>query len=349
MTVVNTLTRNRKVEVATMTKNSYDRSGLLFELPGLSRMDQITMTMDQFDNWLDYEVEEYTGDLVAGERNGHGTGRWSDGKVYVGDWRNGDRHGHGMVTWPNGQKYIGEWQGDFASGKAVLSKADGSAYAGEFVDSQRHGIGTQAYPNGAVYTGGWKDDHPEGWGVIRTAEGRQVMGRLEINQRHGRGVQFFENGNDDDNNRVYWEEGEFIDQAEWFTREQVRVFAKECLGQGIPFSEGSKLSDQEKIYVLSDITDVSLNDLEEFSGLAMMAMAHVFKTEVMQADCCEDGELAGLLASGLTGIDAFCSERNLSPAIRERLLLWSDWSKSEERQRVEAFLREKFVNQNDDS
>ena len=31
-----------------MTQNSYGRSGLLFELPGLSRMDQITMTMDEF-------------------------------------------------------------------------------------------------------------------------------------------------------------------------------------------------------------------------------------------------------------------------------------------------------------
>ena len=332
-----------------MTKKIPMEAGLLFDLPGLSRKSQITMTMDEFNNWLDYEVEEYTGGLVEGVRQGHGTGRWPDGKEYVGQWQNGDRHGQGTVTWPNGQKYIGEWQGDFATGKAVLSKPDGSVYAGEFLDSQRHGLGTQTYANGATYTGGWKDDHPEGWGVICTVDGKHVFGRFGINQRHGRGLQFFENGENDDNNRVYWEEGEFIDQAEWFTREQADVFAKECLRLGIPFSEGGKISDQEKIYVLSGITDDSLHDLEEFSGLAMMAMVYAFKTEVMQVDRCEDGELAGLLASGHTAIDAFCRERSLSPAIQERLLLWSDWSKSEERQRLERFVKETFVNRNEDS
>ena len=329
-----------------MTKKIPMEAGLLFDFPGLSRKSQITMTMDEFNSWLDYEVEEYTGGLVEGVRQGHGTGRWPDGKEYVGQWQNGDRHGQGTVTWPNGQKYIGEWQGDFATGKAVLSKTDGSVYAGEFEDSQRHGIGTQAYPNGAVYTGGWKDDHPEGWGAIRTADGKQSIGRLGINSRHGRGVLFFENGHDDENRRIFWGQGELLEEKEWFTRDQAAIFIEESRRLGIPFEDGGSISNQEKIYVLDEISRQFLY-LKEVSGLVVMAMLHPFALG-LQADTGEDGELAGLLATGAEGIDAFSRERNLTPVSRERLLLWSEWSRSEERGRIERYLMETFIERYDE-
>ena len=292
---------------------------------------------------FDYEVQEYTGELVDGNRHGHGTGKWPDGKQYVGQWQNGGRHGQGMVTWPNGQKYTGEWQGDMAIGKAILTKPDGAVFAGEFLDSQRHGIGIQTYANGAAYTGGWRCDQPEGWGVIRTTDGKQVLGRLEINQRHGRSVQFFENGEDDDNHRIYWEEGELIEQSEWFAREQAQVFIEECRRIGIPFDEEGSISNPEKLHVLNELLGNSLWESPKVDGLAMLAMMLVRKKGTLYEGCDEEGELPALLASGQAGIDTFCKAKNLPSEIREWWMLWSDWSQSEERARVELFLSEILV------
>ena len=59
-------------------------AAILGGLLGSRQRDQVTMTVDELNAWLDYEVEEYTGDRVGGMRHGHGTGRWPDGKQYVG-------------------------------------------------------------------------------------------------------------------------------------------------------------------------------------------------------------------------------------------------------------------------
>ena len=322
-----------------MTKKIHTEAGLLFELPGLSRKSQVTMTMDEFNNWLDDEVEEYNGGQVEGVRQGHGTGRWPDGKEYVGQWQNGDRHGQGTVTWPNGQKYIGEWQGDFATGKAVLSKPDGTVYAGEFLDSQRHGLGTQTYANGATYTGGWKDDHPEGWGVICTVDGKHVFGRFGINQRHGRGVQFFENGDDDDNNRIYWEEGELISQSEWFSREQAQNFVSETNRLGIPFCDNGPLSRQEKIHILAELADDSFLELPGVFHLAMESTVYIHKQGIMDGDISTQNGLASVLGLGQAEILAFSRERALPVASGERLALWAEWSISEEKEFLDAHFK----------
>jgi hypothetical protein len=220
-------------------------------------------------------------------------------------------------------------------------KVDG--YAGELVDGQRHGLGTQTYPNGATYTGEWKDNHPDGWGVIRTTSGRQTIGRLEINQRHGRGVQFFANGEDDDNNRIYWEEGELISQSEWFSREQAQDFISETKRLGIPFFGEGPLSRREKIYIITELADDSFLELPGVFHLAMMSSVYIHKQGIIDGDISSSNGLAGLLASGPERIAAFCKDRNLPTEICERLVLWAEWTKSEERARIENFLRANFV------
>ena len=310
--------------------------------------DDVPMTRKESDTRLDDEVENYVGELVDGKRHGHGSGRWLDGKQYIGQWQNGNRHGQGMGTWKDGQQYVGEWQHDLATGKAILSQPDGSVYAGEFLDSQRHGLGTQTYPNDATYTGEWKDNHPDGWGVIRAADGRQTIGRLEINRRHGRGVQFFANGEDDDNNRIYWEGGELISQSEWFTREQSEEFVSKTRRMGIPFCGDGKLSPQEKIYILTELADGSILDLTGIFDLAMMSIGHIHKIEIMNADISSPDGLAGLLALGPERIAAFCKDRDLPNEICERLVLWAEWSQSEERSRIERFLLTNFIDRDEE-
>lgn len=297
------------------------------------------MTIGEVNACLGHEIQVYTGDLVDGNRHGYGVGKWPDGKLYVGQWQNGVRHGQGCMTWPTGQKYTGEWHEDMAIGKAVLTKSDGAVYAGDFLDSQRHGLGIQTYANGAVYAGGWKDDRPEGWAVIRTAQGRQLIGRLGINQRHGRGVQFFENGENDDNNRIYWEGGEFICQAEWFNREQTDAFIEESQQMGIPFCNDDKLAQQEKIFILTEFVDDSILELPGMFELAMMSTAYVFKSGIMNADISSSDELKSLFGEDTSGLDSFCEERELSVITRKRLELWAEWSKSEEKARIENFLK----------
>lgn len=293
---------------------------------------------------LDRLAGDYVGDLSDGKRDGRGECRWRDGRRYVGMWRNNLRHGLGVLTWDDGQKYDGEWQDDLATGKATLSKPDGSVYSGAFLDSRRHGLGTQTYPNGATFAGEWKDDHPDGWGTIGTIDGRQIKGRLEINRRHGRGVQFFADGENDDNNRVYWEEGEFIPQFEWFARENRQIFAEEARRLGLPFSECEGISNEEKIYILDDLSGNCLVELNGMALLVIQASVYFLQHNARgdRGDICSPGGLSKVLALDHEGIAAYCREKNLPDANRERLERWVEWSKSEEKSALEADLKNRL-------
>ena len=70
----------------------------------------------------DYEIEingmsgTYTGPLVDGMPNGHGTMDYTD-SIYEGDWQNGNKHGIGTMKWfdENGnvsQMRKGKWAHD---------------------------------------------------------------------------------------------------------------------------------------------------------------------------------------------------------------------------------------------
>ena len=283
------------------------------------------------------KVEDYTGDLVDGKRHGYGTERWPDGRQYVGQWHNGTRHGLGMVTWPNGQKYIGEWETDLAIGRAVLSKPDGSTYVGQFLDSQRDGMGTQTYANGASYTGAWKDDHPEGWGVICTGEGKHAIGRLELNQRHGHGVLFFENGERDDNNRIYWDEGELLPQADWFVRDNARQFEDVLRSLGMTFSGYGGLTREEKLFVVWELYDDWVENVPGMRGIGLSLVSSVlalFSGAVLGGV----GKMRGVLQSTQVR-DDFCRQNNLNELDRARLAHWAEWSVSAEQEALVDCLR----------
>jgi hypothetical protein len=312
------------------------------------QQDVVTMTREESDTRSGDEVEDYVGELVDGERHGHGSGRWPDGKQYVGQWQNGNRHGQGMTTWKDGQQYVGEWHRDLATGKAILSQPNGSIYAGEFLDSQRHGLGMQTYPNGAAYTGEWKDNHPDGWGVIRTTDGRQTIGRLEINKRHGRGVQFFANGEEDDNNRIYWEEGELISQAEWFVKDNAQDFESEIRRLGIPLSDDCVLSKEERTYILAELAGDWILEVPGMFGLALLSIAYLHQKDVMQGDIYSRQAFSKVLAKDSKGIAAFCRKRKLSTLDSERLAQWAEWSRSSEKNAFEDCLKKRLLEQDND-
>jgi hypothetical protein len=323
---------NRKVPVA----EKADQTGRASD-----QRQFVTMTKEAFNAWLDYEVDDYAGELVDGKRQGHGTARWPDGKQYVGQWQNDLRHGQGIVTWLGGQKYVGEWREDLATGLAILSKPDGSSYAGEFVDSQRQGLGVQTYPNGGKYTGEWKNDCPGGWGFILESDGTQSVGRFEINRRHGRGVQFFVNGENDDNDRIYWEEGELISQYEWFAREDAKRFEAENRRMGIPFADGSALSRGERIYLLEMLGGDRW--MLKVPGMGdLMARNPVWRMPpdfVAESGIFESESFSQVLSLDAQGIAELCRQKTLSPADSETLTRWAAWSKSVEREAIETYIR----------
>lgn len=218
-----------------------------------------------------------------------------------------------------------------------------SGFAGEILDGKRHGYGVQTYLSGAKYAGEWKFDFPDGWGVIQAADGSLCVGRFEINQRHGSGVQFFANGEDDDNNRIYWEEGVLIEQSEWFDRENRRELGAEIRRIGMPFCNGGGLSSEEKLHIVAELSGDWILGLPGMLRLAMMATVHLNRTEFLGNEIFSQEKLREVLAMNADQIITFFKKNNLCQGDRERLVRWAAWSKSEERKLVDAHLRGRFL------
>ena len=81
--------------------------------------------------------------------------------------------------------------------------------------------------------------------------------------------------------------------------------------------------------------------------LVMMSIFYIHKQGIMDGDISTPEGLVELLSSGPERIAVFCKERSLSSETRERLVLWSEWSLSEEMAHVVRFLRETCVDRNE--
>lgn len=119
---------------------------------------------------------------------------YEDGSRYFGDLLGGQRHGHGIYTFPDGAKYLGEFQYDRCHGHGAFSFATGDKYFGEFVSGLRHGQGTYTFADGSNFVGDFKDDQYHGNGVLSFATGRKYMGEFLNGQRHGFGTLVFADG-----------------------------------------------------------------------------------------------------------------------------------------------------------
>ena len=197
------------------------------------------------------------------------------------------------------------------------------------------------FSNGASYRGGWRvgdPGHPFGWGVHVEPDGTEHAGWFEINARHGRGVQFFADGRRDDNERIYWENGELISQSAWFAREQHGQIAAGVQRLGIPFTDDGLLSLQEKILLLYRLAPDWLFEIPDMFGLVGLSMVAMFKEPISQYASLVGVEMEELLYRSSEQLEEFFVQQAMPTANQVRLRAWHAWCRSEERQRVEVYL-----------
>lgn len=201
--------------------------------------------------------------------------------------------------------------------------------------SERH------FPNGSRYRGGWRvgdPGHPFGWGIHIAPDGTEHDGWFEINARHGRGVQFFADGQRDDNDPVYWENGELISQSAWFTREQHVQIALGVKQLGIPFTDDDLLSVEEKILLLNRLARDWLFEIPEMFSLVGLSMAVVFKEPQSQHASLLSAEVEELWSMSSQHLEEFLVKQATPSGAQARVRAWHAWSSSKERQQVESYL-----------
>lgn len=154
----------------------------------------------------------YTGVLIRGKPDSHGTMQYKDGRTYTGEWQRGRWHGQGKTIFANGDVYTGEYhydkregvgryewsdgrvydgrfETDQRRGSGVYSWPDGSVYTGEFRAGLRHGSGSYTFADGSVYTGEFKNGKHDGIGECVWSDGRCYRGEWVEGRAHGYGVE----------------------------------------------------------------------------------------------------------------------------------------------------------------
>ena len=129
----------------------------------------------------------YTGVLIRGKPESHGTMQYNDGRTYTGEWKRGRWHGQGKTIFANGDVYTGEYNYDKREGVGRYEWRDGRVYDGRFETDQRRGSGVYSWPDGSVYTGEFKDGLRHGNGSYTFADGSVYTGSFKNGKHHGIG------------------------------------------------------------------------------------------------------------------------------------------------------------------
>ena len=110
---------------------------------------------------------------------------------------------------------------------------------------------------------------------------------------------------------------------------------------GIPFAAGSALSRGEQIYLIEMLGGDRW--MLKVPGMGdLMARNPVWRTPpafVAESGIFESESFSQVLALNAQGIAELCRQKNLSPADIETLTRWAAWSKSVEREAIEAYIR----------
>jgi hypothetical protein len=139
-------------------------------------------------------IPQYEGDYVDGQRHGHGTMVWPDGKRYEGDWVDGKEHGHGTYVWANGNHYEGDYVDGQKHGHGTYVWANGDRYEGDFVEGTLQGRGIGVWGNGKRYEGDWVDGKEHGHGTMVMPDGARYEGDWANGKMHGHGTMAWPNG-----------------------------------------------------------------------------------------------------------------------------------------------------------
>jgi hypothetical protein len=149
--------------------------------------DQVPVTAAQQQQKADADIGAYEGEMVGGQREGHGMCKYRNGSMYEGDWVQGKRHGRGVMHFVSGAEYDGEWSDNERSGHGVMKYKDSSCYEGQWLRDLKHGYGCYQFASGAVYTGQWFEGKLHGQGTYTYADGQQFTGEFDRNHKSGFG------------------------------------------------------------------------------------------------------------------------------------------------------------------
>mmetsp|Transcript_22364 Transcript_22364/g.40257 ORF Transcript_22364/g.40257 Transcript_22364/m.40257 type:complete len:210 (+) Transcript_22364:81-710(+) len=154
-------------------------SSKVAQLPSTATKEEDPLTSGGQTVVLEYKDDAtYTGEVVDGKRQGHGTYK-SPVETYIGQWQDDKQHGAGKHTWSDGRAYEGQYvAGRFSGeGKMVWTTDKGiMVYEGQYQDDVKHGHGKFTWPNGNIYEGGWQGGKRHGKAKFLTSAGKQKDG-----------------------------------------------------------------------------------------------------------------------------------------------------------------------------
>jgi len=111
-------------------------------------------------------LEQYSGQWLFDQRDGHGKQTWQDGRIYDGQFKAGKFHGNGRMEWhmPAGlMVYEGQYVDDLKDGRGRYVWPDRRIYDGEWKKGMRDGRATYTNSNGQSRQGIWREDKVEKW------------------------------------------------------------------------------------------------------------------------------------------------------------------------------------------
>jgi hypothetical protein len=96
-----------------------------------------------------------------------------DQSVYLGDVLDGEREGHGMLQLPNEDYYLGEFKAGEADGYGTYH-AESGEYVGVFAKGDPNGPGTFVATDGKITQGRFVDGKPDGLVLVTLPDGTQT-------------------------------------------------------------------------------------------------------------------------------------------------------------------------------
>jgi hypothetical protein len=161
---------------------------------------------------LEYDVDKryYDGDWVHGRWTGFGRIANGDGDFYDGYVLNDMKHGHGTMRFSNGRVFEGRYQdGDMIQGKMTYS--NGSTYEGYWKEGLRNGVGRCVFVDNSVYEGEFKNGEFEGRAKMTWSDGGWYEGEWKSGEMNGEGCEVRSDGSI--RHCGLWHKGEPVLQA----------------------------------------------------------------------------------------------------------------------------------------
>mmetsp|Transcript_33017 Transcript_33017/g.58105 ORF Transcript_33017/g.58105 Transcript_33017/m.58105 type:complete len:420 (+) Transcript_33017:4315-5574(+) len=153
---------------------------------------------------LKTEDTTYTGETIAGMKDGFGKQEWKNGDFYEGQWKENTQHGWGRNVWDDGSEYTGTFKHDNKDGVGNYKWEDGTNYTGEWHDNMMHGYGKYTWPDGRSFEGEWRSGFMQGFGIYYYADGKRYEGGWYQGKKHGMGTTYSPEGR---TSKLIWKSG----------------------------------------------------------------------------------------------------------------------------------------------